>query len=175
MQAKDNWKDYSKDVDKLAHKTIRSWMIGTEVDDVKQELWTEFFRLCKETPLIVREDMLFRLEKFASLYKREEREHKYGRGKDDPDERESLKYQKYWSHIGNMWETYLKKLSQRDSVILRYVAQGNDYKTTAKCMGLGLRTIERVAPALIANFKKEVENSVQARIPGRNSIADEGV
>lgn len=177
-KTRDDWQRYEKFIKDLAHRTIRSWMVGVEVEDIKQELWAEFFRICGETPEIVDWAIKERLEWFASSYKTGEREAKYGQSAAKAHFSETIvvgRYAKYWKQLRALWDTFLGQLPTQDAMILRYMAQGCTSATIAKALAVSDDTILRRKKDLITAFRKEVENNVQIDKPDRDSRFDEGL
>lgn len=177
MPAREDWKKYQAAIKDLAYKTIRSWMVGVEVKDIENELWTEFFRLC-DTGDIARWSMMEQLEAFAHRYKKEERDHKFGKDSSPLSKIEELqsgRFQKHWKEVRTMWEEFIRRLPKLDAMILRYAAQGVTNRTIAEALKIGARTVERRKPELIRAFIKEVENNVQVDFTERNTKFNEGI
>lgn len=166
---KESWEEYKDVINHLAHITIRKWMIGVDLDDIKQSLWAEFFRicdteLCDEEPGLNKQVMTERLRTFASSLKREEGDYKFKSKKLVQTELEHLSEgieQKHWRKVRNLWEEYLTRIPTRDAVILRYAAQGATNKTIALALNLSTKRIESIRSRLIKAFKEEVDNNVQ--------------
>jgi len=168
QQVDDRWKEYKEIVDHLSHMTIRKWMIGVDLDDIKQSIWAEFFRICRETcgeePDLDKKIVTGRLRYFASSLKREEGEYKFGSKKLFTAEVENLSdglEQRHWRKIRNLWEGYLTRIPSRDSIILRYAAQGTTNKTISLALHLSIKRVEAIRSKRIKEFREEVENSVQ--------------
>jgi len=161
LQTKDSWEEYKELINYLARTTIRKWMIGVELEDVKQELWAEFFRVCEENEDTHKIIMIDNLRRFASVYKRKAGELKFGRERfhnECLDFETKSKNTCHWRKVGHLWEEYLEKLSPRDSTILRFAAQGASNATIANAFKLSVSRIEAIRSKLIRDFKMEVEN-----------------
>lgn len=175
MQTRDQWQSYTEAVSQLARSTIRAWMVGIEVEDIKQELWCEFFRICEIEPEIRRSEMIERLKSFASAYKKEEREQKFGRQSIMLEDLELSRYEKHWKAVKQAFDLFLKGLPTEDAMILRYAAQGCTNEKIAHAMGVGIDSIKKRRPVLIRAFRKEVENNVQIDFGLRNTNLNEGL
>ena len=166
MSQKDNWRDYTEAVTHLAHTTIRKWMVGVDLEDVKQSIWAEFFRLCEQDTgnFISKSGMLEQLRHYASSLKREEGERKFGNRKITNDTLEvdlSRATTLHWRKIRHLWETYVSKQSTRDSILLRFAAQGATNAHIAGALHLSEQAVKNRRSTLTQKFKEEVENNVQ--------------
>ena len=173
MSTRDQWKSYTEAVSQIARSTIRAWMVGIEVEDIKQELWCEFFKVCNEEPEIGRGDMIERLKTFAAGYKRTEREQVFGKQSIMLDDLQLSQYEKHWREVKQAFDVFLKSLPTEDAMILRYAAQGCTNAKIAHAMGISIDSIKKRRPSLIRSFQKEVENNVQIDFGKRNSGTDE--
>jgi len=168
-----SWEEFKEAVNHLAHITIRKWMVAVDVDDVKQSIWAEFFRICSiedSIPggwVISKKEMLEKLRSYCSTLKREEGERKFGSRKiqtettfNEPVSRN----QAHWRKVKHMWEEFITKQQSKDAIILRFAAQGATNSSIAAALCLSESRIRGRKSFLIQKFKEEVENSVQADI-----------
>lgn len=169
------WEVYTAEIDHLAHITIRKWMVGTDLDDIKQSIWTEYFRILEvrsDGPLLCKREMIELLRHYAASLKREEGDRKFGKKQSREElisENTTGLTDSYWRKVKHLWEGYLSKIKPRDAILLRYAAQGAKNSTIAAALNLSTKRIESIKSSLIKTFKEEVENSVQTDITRRDS------
>lgn len=170
MQARENWREhwneFTEAVTHLAHTTIRKWMVGVDLEDVKQSIWAEFFRICEQDTgnFISKSGMLEQLKKYASTLKREEGERKFGQRKimNETTEFDAVGVTNmHWRKVRHLWEEYIAKQCSRDAIVLRFAAQGVTNANIASSLKLSEKRVEAIRSRLIRKFKEEVENSVQ--------------
>jgi ATP/maltotriose-dependent transcriptional regulator MalT len=170
MQARESWKEhyteFTEAVTHLAHTTIRKWMVGVDLDDVKQSIWAEFFRICEQDTenFISKTGMLEQLRHYASTLKREEGERKFGQRKvmNETAEFDVIgNTNMHWRKVRHLWEEYVGKQSQRDGIILRFAAQGTSNEHIAAALKLSVQAVKNRRSILVQKFREEVENSVQ--------------
>ena len=162
-----SWEDFKEAVNHLAHITIRKWMVGVDVDDVKQSIWAEFFRIFNTEVVDEKKVMIERLRSYCSTLKREEGERKFGSRKLTTEVKENApetKTQLHWRKVKHMWEEFLLKQQSKDAIILRFAAQGTTNAAIAAAIGLSESRVRSRKATLIQKFKEEVENSVQTDI-----------
>lgn len=166
-----NWEEFKEAVNHLAHVTIRKWMVAVDVDDVKQSIWAEFFRIldvesCED---LSKKSMLEKLRHYCSTLKREEGERKFGSRKINTETKfnqPESKTQLHWRKVKHLWEEYILKQQTKDATILRFAAQGATNAVIAGALSLSESRIRARKAFLIQRFKEEVENSVQTDITG---------
>jgi len=142
-------------------------MIGIDLEDVKQSIWTEYFRVCAEDKddAISKSGMLEKLKHFASAMKRKEGERKFGQRHimNESFEIEAIGITNlHWRKVRHLWEEFISKQNVRDGIILRFAAQGVTNEQIAQSVKLDVQTIKNRRSYLIRKFKEEVENNVQA-------------
>jgi len=164
-----SWEEFKEAVNHLAHITIRKWMVAVDVDDVKQSIWAEFFKILDTEPCedLSKKSMIEKLRAYCSTLKREEGERKFGSRKiqtettfNEPVSRN----QAHWRKVKHMWEEFITKQQSKDAIILRFAAQGATNSSIAAALCLSESRIRGRKSFLIQKFKEEVENSVQADI-----------
>lgn len=160
---------YEKVIDSIARKSIRRWMVGVEINDIKQELWVHLLKVLQITPNAGDEFLKDELDKFIAVYKHALRDLKFGRKSSDLDNHEEVAMSFRWSYIGNLWEQYLDGLSERDNSILRLVSQGYKHKIIASKLGMSHRTVASQAPKLLKGFERYADEDVSVVNGGRNA------
>jgi DNA-binding NarL/FixJ family response regulator len=164
-----SWEEFKEAVNHLAHVTIRKWMVAVDLDDVKQSIWAEFFRILDFEPCedLSKRSMIEKLRHYCSTLKREEGERKFGARKtrtETHDNEPVSRNQAHWRKVKHMWEDFIAKQQSRDATILRFAAQGATNATIAGALSLSESRIRSRKALLISKFKEEVENSVQTDI-----------
>ena len=160
MQAK--WQDYEEVVTKIAKATYKKWMVGAiDFEDMKQEIWSEFFDILRKNPNVGVVAMKMALRDFSVSYKRKLGDEKFAkRMKIIINSSNNIDSEYKWKKITNFWWEYLKKIPKLESVVLRYYAQGCSNSTIANVLGSSERTVRFLKQKALQQFKYEVENSL---------------
>ena len=162
MPKKENWEIYSEGIASIARSSVRRWMVGTEIEDIEQELWIEYLRLSKEP--LSRIKILKELKRYSKSFVRIESENKFllqSFSYHLIDSKHREERDRHWKYIQHLWEGFLKKLSRKSATILRLTSQGCTTSTIATTLGVSKHTIKNTRPMLIKLFKKEVEENIR--------------
>lgn len=166
MHQKESWEDFSEGITKLARSAFRRWMIGVETEDIRQELWVQFFQIRNKKKKIPKKSLLSKLKSFSSSFVRHLSEQKFSiriaRG-EAHEESISEERERYWKYVRYVWDIFVRQLSPRDAEIMRLAAQGCSNEKISQILGIGVSTVRNVRSELVKIFKEAVDNNFKNR------------
>jgi len=166
------WEAHQEIVTRLAKASLKSWMIGTEIDDIKNELWVVFFETIKARPSIPGTQLIRQLEQAASAYKNKERVRVFGQDEAGLDFFLAALAQdrgQTWDAIRNLWDEYLCTLTPTKSMFLRYLADGLPVQKAAHKVKWEKTWAYEQQKQLLIDFKRRVDERLQANPSRKNS------
>lgn len=164
MQNEYEWRSYQEVVTQAARSVLKPWMVGIELNDIKNELWVKFFELMNAQPDLPKPEVIRRIKSFAKNYKRDEHERVFGRSTAGCEvllQQQISETGKSWELIQELWNRFVLEQTKEDQCLLNLLVQAISAEEIAAQLNIARKTVFNRKNALLDSFGRRIREQLR--------------